>query len=128
MTGTRSGARGGSGHLVALAALAGILGLWAGVMAFVVRDAALPPEAHGTVLAVFPPGTGETAVMIALAQADARLVRQAGLGFAWLVQGDGPGLAGRLRQAGAWGVFDDIALLPDMGGCAVVLPRGAQRL
>lgn len=119
---TRAEPQGGAGHGTALGILALILVVWGGVMAVVVRDSALPAEAYGTVLAVFPPGTSQPAVMSALAQSDARLVRQAGLGFAWLVQGDEAGLAGRLRAAGAWGVFDDIVLLPDMGGCAVILP------
>ena len=48
-------------HGLAVALLAAVLLAWAGLVALVVRAADLPPEAAGTMVAVFPPGFDITA-------------------------------------------------------------------
>ena len=106
-----------SGHRLALALFAGVIAIWLAGMAVVMRHAALPPEASGTMLAVFEPGTPEDEVFASLTRADARIVKPSGLGFIWVVASDQPGLAGRLRREGALGAYRDLPLSPVIAGC-----------
>ncbi len=106
-----------SGHRLALALFAGVIAVWLAGMAVVMRHAALPPEASGTMLAVFEPGTPEDVVFASLTRADARIVKPSGLSFIWVVAGDQPGLAGRLRREGALGAYRDLPLSPMLAGC-----------
>lgn len=106
-----------SGHRLALGLFAAVVFLWIAVMATVMRDAALPPEASGTMLAVFEPGTPEDVVFAHLVRAGARPIRPSAFGFIWVVTGDEPGLAGRLAAEGAIGVYRDLPLSPTLAGC-----------
>lgn len=106
-----------TGHRLALALFIGVIAVWLVGMAVVMRHAALPPEASGTMLAVFDPGTTEDDVFAALTRADARIVKPSGLGFVWVVASDEPGLAGRLEREGALGAYRELPVSPVIAGC-----------
>lgn len=106
-----------SGHRLALALFAGVIAIWLAGMAVVMRHAALPPQASGTMLAVFEPGTPEDQVFAALTRAEARIVKPSGLGFIWVVSSDEPGLSGRLKQQGALGAYRELPVSPVIAGC-----------
>jgi len=86
-------------------------------MALVMRQAALPADASGVMLAVFQPGTAQDAIFAGLTRAGARPVRPAAFGFIWIVAGDEPGLAGRLVAEGALGAYRDLPISPTIAGC-----------
>lgn len=119
----------GSGHGLAAVLLAGALLVTAVAFAAVMRQATLPDEASGMVLAVFPPGSDAEARFRAIARADGRLVRGTALPLGVVVDGEEAGFAGRLRAEGAGlvlaaGPFD----LFTAGGCSFGLdPREATR-
>lgn len=113
--------------------LLGFLGLWLAVMALALPLAALPEEAGGRVLVVFPPGLPDEARLLAIAAADGRPVLPLAGGLAWLAEpADGaleggpeaPGFVGRLTAAGAWAAYrpDVFAVLPQ-GGCFFISVR-----
>jgi hypothetical protein len=106
-----------SGHRLALALFTGVIATWLIGMAVIMRHAALPPEASGTMLAVFEPGTPEDEVFASLTRADARIVKPSGLGFVWVVSSDEPGLAGRLEREGALGAYRELPVSPVIAGC-----------
>lgn len=106
-----------TGHRLALALFIGVIAVWLVGMAVVMRHAALPAEASGTMLAVFDPGTPEDDVFAALTRADARIVKPSGLGFVWVVASDEPGLAGRLAREGALGAYRELPVSPVIAGC-----------
>ena len=106
-----------SGHRLALALFAGVIAVWLIGMAAVMRHAALPSEASGTMLAVFEPGTPEDDVFASLTRADARIVKPSGLSFIWVVSSDEPGLAGKLRREGALGAYRELPVSPVIAGC-----------
>lgn len=105
------------GHRLALGLFAGVLILWLGAMAVLMRHSALPPEASGTMLAVFEPGTPEDRIFASLTRAEARVLRRSGLGFVWVVSSDEQGLAGRLSAEGALGAYRDLPISPTIAGC-----------
>lgn len=105
------------GHRLALALLLGVIAVWLIGMAVVMRHAALPPEASGPMLAVFEPGMTEEDMFARLARANARIVKQSGLPFVWVVGGDEPGLAGRLRAEGVLGAYRELPVSPVIAGC-----------
>lgn len=105
------------GHRLALGIFLGVLALWIVVMALVVRQSALPPEASGAMLAVFNPGLGEDDVFNRLMRAEARPIRDTAFGFIWVVTSDEPGLAGRLAGQGAIGTYRDLPISPTIAGC-----------
>lgn len=105
------------GHRLALALFAGVLAVWLVAMAVVMRHAALPAGASGTMLAVYEPGTSEDLIFASLTRAGARVVRPSALGFIWIVSGEEPGLAGRLVAEGALGAYRDLPISPTIAGC-----------
>lgn len=106
------------GHGLALAFLAGLLVLWLGVFGWVLRDAALPDTATGTVLAVFPPDQPAHAIYTAILAAGGGVAQNTWFGNIWLVQSDEPGFVGRLQAAGAWAAFAPQSVQPvALGGC-----------
>ncbi len=105
------------GHRLALTLFFAVLGIWLAVMAAVMRVAALPPEATGPMLVVFEPGTPEDQLFASLVKAGALPVRATAFGFIWVVAGDEPGLAGRLREQGAIGAYAELPLSPSIAGC-----------
>lgn len=94
-----------SPHRIGLGFLAAILLLWAGLLGWTLQRAALPPEASGRVIAVYPFGWTELAVTAAAMQTEARLVRQTWLTNAVELASEDPGFAGRLRGSGAIAVY-----------------------
>jgi hypothetical protein len=105
------------GHKLALGLFVSILMIWIVVMAIVMRQAALPREAAGPMLAVFEPGTPQDEIFARLTRADARILKPSALGFIWVVDGDEPGLAGRLADQGAIGAYRDLPITPTIAGC-----------
>lgn len=106
-----------SGHRLALVLFAGVAIVWLVGMAIVIRHAALPAEASGPMLAVFEPGMPEHDMFARLARAEARIVKQSGLPFIWVVAGEEPGLAGRLKAEGALGAYRELPVSPVIAGC-----------
>ncbi len=92
-------------------------------MVWVMRDAALPPTASGTMLAVFEPGTSRDAAFASLTRAGARPVRETAFAFIWVVNGDEPGLAGRIVSEGALGAYRDLPLSPTLAGCVAIADK-----
>jgi hypothetical protein len=113
-----------SGHGLAAILAGAVFFVWLGLMAVSWRAAALPPQASGTVLAVFPPRHTEAAIFAAIVRAGGRPVRATWLDFAWIAHGDEPGFVAGLRAEGAVGAFDDVPLGPSLGGCAAVVTLG----
>ncbi|HYC04088.1 MAG TPA: hypothetical protein VED40_12375 [Azospirillaceae bacterium] len=68
----------------------------------------LPDDAAGAAV-LFPPSLSSSEIVQRLAAADARPVRSGAWGL-WIVAGDRPGLADRLRRAGAWLLLNPAAL------------------
>ena len=108
------------GHKFALTFFGGVIVAWLVLMFALVRGAALPAEASGTMLAVFEPSITETAAVNAIAAAHGNVVKKSGLAFAWVVQSDEPGLAGRMRAQGAIGVYRELPISPALMGCIAV--------
>lgn len=106
-----------AGHRLALLLFGGVLLMWIVIMAALIRASALPPEATGTMLAVFDPGTSSDDIFARLTRADARPVKETAFGFIWVVSGDTPGLAGRLAAQGAIGTYRDLPISPTIAGC-----------
>ncbi|HMA16284.1 MAG TPA: hypothetical protein VKP12_15970, partial [Kiloniellaceae bacterium] len=109
---------------VILKLLLGFLGLWAVVMAVALPLAALPEQAGGRVLVVFPPGLPADERLLAIAAADGRPVLPLAGGLAWLAESEAAGFVGRLTAAGAWAAYrpDTFQVLPD-GGCFSISVR-----
>jgi hypothetical protein len=104
-------------HRLALKLAAAVVGIWLIAMVALVRAAALGPDASGTVLAVFEPGTAEDAVFSKLIAAGGRPVRRTWLPFVWVVSGGEPGFAGRLKGQGALGAYGELPFAPAIAGC-----------
>jgi hypothetical protein len=105
------------GHRVAITFFLSVIGIWIIVMAALMRQAALPAEASGPMLAVFEPGAPPDDIFAKLVKAGAKPMRETAFGFIWVVAGDEPGLAGRLAQQGAIGAYRELPLNPSIAGC-----------
>ena len=105
------------GHRFALAFFSGVIVAWLVLMFALVRNAALPSEASGTMLAVFEPSITESDAVNAISAARGNVVKQSGFAFAWVVQSDEHGLAGRMRAQGAIGVYRELPISPALMGC-----------
>jgi hypothetical protein len=92
-------------HKLALGFFAAVVIAWAGLFALTLKQAALPPEASGRVVAVYPLGWSAAASMAAALRTEGRLVRETWLPNILEVASNDPGFAGRLQQAGAVGVY-----------------------
>lgn len=110
----------GSGHGLAVAFFAVVLAVWAGVMGVSLRQAALPEETDGLMLAVFHPGTSEADAFTAMVRAGGEPVRSTWLGFAYVARGLEPGFVGRLKAEGALAAFGELPVGPTLGGCAAM--------
>jgi len=110
----------GLGHGFALALGGVVVAVWLGLMGVSLRQAALPEETDGLVLAVFPPGTSDDAAFSAMVNAGGEPVRPTWLGFAWVARGREAGFVGRLKNEGAVAAFGELPVGPALGGCAVV--------
>jgi len=117
------GTTGWSRHRLALTLLVLVMMVWSAALVLALSAAALPDEASGTVAVVFAPGSSESERLAAVLDADGYLQRDTRFGNIWVVYGERPGLAGRLRAGGAWQVFEpavfEVIVLP---GCVPGLP------
>jgi hypothetical protein len=105
------------GHRLAISLFFSVIFLWVAVMTILMRQASLPPEASGPMLAVFEPGTPPDDIFAKLTLAGAQPIRETAFGFIWVVAGDEPGLAGRLASQGAIGAYRELPLNPTIAGC-----------
>ncbi len=80
----------------------------AGLLA--VTGMTLAPSDEGPVAALFAPSLSRTEVMLRVAAADASLIRHGAFDGIVVATADDPGLARRLRNAGAWLVVDPLAI------------------
>jgi hypothetical protein len=103
---------------LAVLLLLATLAFWAGLVGLMLHQARLGPEASGTVVVVFPRVMDRADRFTGLIGAEGRLVRTTWFDNIWVVHGDGPGFAGRLRAAGAIEVMAYAPFQPVMlGGC-----------
>jgi hypothetical protein len=110
-------------HRLALGFMAAVLLLWAGLFGWTLQRAALPPEASGRVIAVYPFGWDAPAVTAAATRTEARLVRQTWLPNALELASDEAGFAERLRGSGAIGVYRALPFsLFTLAGCTGLPP------
>ncbi len=93
------------GHALAACFLLVALLAWGWGLSRSLAEADLPDEAEGRLLAVFPFGHGERRSFAAASQAGAAIARELWLPNMLIVQDATPGLAARLRQAGAVAVY-----------------------
>ena len=110
-----------SAHKFALGLFGSVFAVWLLVMIILVRHAALPADASGTMLVVFEPRISESEAVHIIAEAQGKIVKQTGFSFAWLVQDDAPGLAGRLRANGALGAYRELPIPVELAGCLAVV-------
>jgi hypothetical protein len=108
-------------HKFAFGFFGSVLLVWLVGMTLFVRQSALPPEASGTMMAVFDPSTTQEAAVAAIIKAGGNVVKKSGLDFVWVVQGDAPGLAGNLKAAGALGAYRELPISPALAGCFAVV-------
>jgi len=73
----------------------------------------LTPHDGAPVAALFAPSLSRAEILERVAMADAALVRHGAFDSIVVAAADTPGLPDRLRRAGAWIVFDPVAI----GGC-----------
>ena len=107
----RTGARG------ALALMLGVVVLWAGLLAVILRVAALRPEDDGKVFVVFPPATAPAEAFGAIVAAGGEPVRAALGDWAWIAHAEGPGFVGRLERNGALAAFRGAPVGLSLAGC-----------
>lgn len=105
------------GHKFAAAFGGLVLLVWLVVMAATMRQAALPPEAGGPLLAVFEPGLSEDEMFARIIAANGKPLRGTWLSFVWVVAGEDAGLAGRLESQGAIGTYAELPFNPSLAGC-----------
>ncbi len=116
-----------AGHKFALWFFALVLLAWVFVMAALIHNAALPASASGTMLAVFDVNTSEAQAVQIIAAAQGKIVKQSGLSFAWIVNSDEAGLAGKLKAAGALGAYRELPIPIELAGCLAVTDAKVQR-
>jgi hypothetical protein len=105
------------GHRFALALAGVVLVVFLAVMAVTMRHAALPDEASGTVIVVFPAGLGEEEVFARLVRAGGRPLRRTWAPGVWVVAGEEKGFAGRLADEGALAAYRELPFSPQIAGC-----------
>ncbi len=109
------------GHKLALKLALGVLLVWLAVMALTLYAAALPPQAAGTVVAVFPPGADRNTTGNAVLRAGGAPLQQGWLGLAWQAHSDASGFVGRLQDGGAVLVLRATPAVLLMTGCVTVV-------
>lgn len=79
---------------------------WLPVFGIHLSKTSLNPEDTGTVVAMFAPGTAQKDLFRRVIEARGSIVRPVSwLPGTWVVMSREPGFAGRMQQAGAWGVY-----------------------
>jgi hypothetical protein len=109
---------------LSLRLLAFLFGLWLAVMALALPLAALPGDAAGRVLVVFPPALSADTRLLAIVEAEGRPVLPLMGGRLWLAESEAAGFVARLQAAGAWAAYRPatFAGLPG-GGCFFISLR-----
>jgi hypothetical protein len=120
-------------HWIALGFAGAVLLVWAAIFGATLQRAALPNEASGKVVAVYPFGWSKERSVAASLGTEARLVRETWLPNAIELSSDDTGFVDRLRASGAIGVYRaqpfDVFTLAGCTGMPVLLPRsGPQSL
>lgn len=105
------------GHRWAIATALIILAAWLAGMTVAMRDAVLPSDASGTVLAVFPTAMSGDEVFARITRAGGRPVRQTWFRTIWVAEGDATGFVGRLHEEGAVAAYGDLPFGPQLAGC-----------
>lgn len=98
-------------HCIAVCAIGLALLGWIGFITIVVTDQSVDDASMGKLVAVFPPEMDRAATLDRLDHMDARIVRSNAIPFVLTLFSDAPGFAGRLRAAGAVGVFHSTGLI-----------------
>lgn len=93
------------GHRLALGFFAAVAVAWAVAFGLTLRQAELPAEESGRVIAVYPFGWDGQAATAAALGTEARLVRQTWLPNILELASDEPGFVARLQAKGAIGVY-----------------------
>lgn len=102
---------------LALGFFGGVIAIWLALMAFALDRLALPDAATGQLTAVFGAEPEEPELFQRIVEAGGRPVRSTGFGRVWVVYGDDPGLAGRLRAEGARLVVRELGFGVLMAAC-----------
>jgi len=83
-----------------------VLLTWVPVLAIHLRNMSVADPGTGTLIVVFPPTSSTRDVFRSIAEAKGAPVGPVDwIPRTWIVQSGQTGFAGRLRQAGAWGVY-----------------------
>ena len=110
-------------HRFALKLLSWIIGVWLVGLALLFEAAALPPEAGGTVIVLYPIGTEIAQSVAASAAAGAKLVSPSWFENMLVVADETPGLVGRLKDQGALEVFENMTFAGfSFAGCIGATP------
>ncbi len=116
------------GHRLALALAGAVLAVSIAAMAVSMHAAALPPEASGPMLAVFPASDGDDLVFAALVRAGGRPMRKTWVPGVWVVAGDRSGFVGRLRAEGALAAYREMPFSPQIAGCFAYVDQKTTKL
>lgn len=103
-------------HRFAITLFIGVIVVWLAVMMVLMRNAALPPEAQGTMMVVFEPGIASDDAFAAITRSGGKPIRETSFGFIWVVDGE----AGKLEQQGALGAYRELPISPLIAGCVAV--------
>jgi hypothetical protein len=105
------------GHKLAIGMFAAVLLVTALAMAGTMLAGRASDEEAGTLLAVFPPSTSPNNVFGQIILAGGKPIRPTWVRGTWVVHGDEPGFAGRLKAQGAIGAYRNSPVLPQLAGC-----------
>lgn len=102
--------KGTADHRFVVKLLAWTVGIWLIALGLLFEAAALPPEASGTVIVLFPLSNRAAESVAASAAAGAKLVSASWFENVLVVADETPGLAGRLKEQGALEVFANMSV------------------
>ena len=105
------------GHKLAIGMFAAVLLATALAMAGTMLAGRASDEEAGTLLAVFPPSTRPNNVFGRIILAGCKPIRPTWVHGTWVVHGDDPGFAGRLKAQGAIGAYRNSPVMPQLAGC-----------
>lgn len=105
------------GHKLAIVMFAAVLLATALAMAGTMLAGRASDEEAGTLLAVFPPSTRPNNVFGRIILAGGKPIRPTWVRGTWVVHGDDPGFAGRLKAQGAIGAYRNSPVLPQLARC-----------
>jgi len=121
-------ATGWPGHRLVLALAGAVLAVAIAAMTVSMHAAALPPEATGPMLAVFPASGSDDQVFAALIRAGGRPMRKTWVPGVWVVAGDRAGFVARLRAQGALAAYREMPFSPQIAGCFAYVDQKTTKL